>query len=102
MGRIGDRSIAAALGWGSADRLTLTAEAGVVITRRDPAGMVTMPGRTYVTIPPVLRCRCGLRPGDRVLAAIPAQDLLAAYPFTVVDQALRAHPAFPVCAGGQP
>jgi hypothetical protein len=36
-------------------------------------------GRACISIPAVLRHRCGLRPGDRVLlAAIPAQDTLAA------------------------
>jgi bifunctional DNA-binding transcriptional regulator/antitoxin component of YhaV-PrlF toxin-antitoxin module len=44
-----------------------------------------------VVIPAALRRRCGLRAGDHVLAASPGQDTLAAYSFTVVDQALRAH-----------
>ena len=43
----------------------------------------------------------GLR--DRVLlAAVPGQDMLAAYSFAVVDQAIRAHGAFPHAPGGQP
>ena len=44
-GRVADRAIIAALGWRGGDRLTLTAEAGVVIARRDPGGMVTVPAR---------------------------------------------------------
>jgi len=64
----------------------------VVIARRDPGGMVTMPAKPYLVIPAALRRRCGLRPGDRVLLAVfPARDALAAYSFAVVDQALRAH-----------
>jgi hypothetical protein len=35
----------AALGWRSGDRLTLAAEIGVMLARRDPGGMVTVPGR---------------------------------------------------------
>ena len=51
-----------------------------------------MPSKPYIVIPAALRRRCGLRPGDRVLLAVfPARDALAAYPFAVVDQALRAH-----------
>jgi hypothetical protein len=102
-GRVADRTITSALGWHAGDRLTLTAAAGVVIARRDPAGMVTMPAGPYVAIPAALRRRCGLRPGDRVLlAVIPAADALAAYSFAVVDHAIRAHGALPCGEGGQP
>jgi bifunctional DNA-binding transcriptional regulator/antitoxin component of YhaV-PrlF toxin-antitoxin module len=91
-GRVADRVTIAALGWRGGDRLTVTAEAGVMVARRDPGGMVTLPSRAYVVIPAALRCRCGLRAGDHVLlAASPGQDMLAAYSFAVVDQALRAH-----------
>jgi bifunctional DNA-binding transcriptional regulator/antitoxin component of YhaV-PrlF toxin-antitoxin module len=95
-GRVADRAMTSALGWQPGDRLTLTATAGVVIARRDPDGMVTMPARPYLVIPAALRRRCGLRPGDRVLLAVfPARDALAAYSFAVVDQALRAHAPSP-------
>jgi hypothetical protein len=91
-GRVADRATMSALGWRGGDRLTLTAEAGVMIARRDPGGMITVPTRPYVVIPAPLRRRCGLRAGDHVLlAASPGQDMLAAYSFTVVDQALRNH-----------
>jgi bifunctional DNA-binding transcriptional regulator/antitoxin component of YhaV-PrlF toxin-antitoxin module len=101
-GRIADRFITSALGWQAGDRLTITAAAGVVRARRDPAGQVTMPSRPYVTVPAALRRRCGLRPGDRVLMAVfLAEDAVAAYSFAVVDQALRTHPSFPQAAGGR-
>ena len=91
-GRVADRVTIAALGWRGGDRLTVTAEAGVMVARRDPGGMVTVPARPYVVIPAALRRRCGLRAGDHVLlAASPGEDTLAAYSFAVVDQALRAH-----------
>ena len=99
-GRVADRATIAALGPRGGDRLTLTAEAGVMVARRDPGGMVTVPGRPYVVIPAALRCRCGLRAGDHVLlAASPGQDMLAAVSFAVVDQALRAHA--PACGDGR-
>jgi hypothetical protein len=60
-GRIADRAISCALGWREGDRLTLTASPGVVTARRDPCGMVTVPARACLTIPSVLRRRCGLR-----------------------------------------
>ncbi len=91
-GRVADRATMAALGWCGGDRLTVTADAGVMIARRDPGGMITVPSRPYVVIPAPLPRRCGLRAGDHVLlAASPGQDTLAAYSFTVVDQALRDH-----------
>ena len=54
--------------------------------------MVTVPTRPYVVIPAALRSRCGLRAGDHVLlAASPREDILAAYSFAVVNQAMRVH-----------
>ena len=101
-GRVADRATIAALGWRGGDRLTLTGEAGVMIARRDPGGMVTVPARPYVVIPAALRSRCGLRAGDHVLlAASPGQDMLAAYSFAVVDQAMQAHALVPG-EGGRP
>ena len=95
-GRVADRATIAALGWRGGDRLTLTADAGVMIARRDPGGMVTVPARPYIVIPAALRSRCGLRAGDHVLlAASPGEDMLAAYSFAVVDQAMRAHATVP-------
>jgi len=102
-GRVTDHVVSCALGWREGDRLTLTASPGVVTARRDPRGMITVPARACLAIPAVLRRRCGLRAGDRVLlAAVPDQDMLAAFSFAVVDQALRAHDAFPPGIGGQP
>ena len=50
-GRVADRATIAALGWRGGDRLTLTADAGVMIARRDPGGMVTVPARPCIVIP---------------------------------------------------
>jgi hypothetical protein len=95
-GRVAGQVITDVLGWQPGDRLTLTADAGVVLARRDPYGMVTVPARCCVTISAPLRHRCGMRAGDQVLlAALPGQDTLAAYTFAVVDQALRAYRPVP-------
>jgi bifunctional DNA-binding transcriptional regulator/antitoxin component of YhaV-PrlF toxin-antitoxin module len=102
-GRVANRTVTGALGWRGGDRLTLTAEAGVVVIRRDPSGLVTLPPRSCVPIPAALRHRCGLLPGDPVLlTAVPAEDTLTAYSLAVVDQALRALIPFPAREGGQP
>ena len=63
-GRVADRATIAALGWRGGDRLTLTADASVMIARRDPGGMVTVPARRA-------------RPGQRqVVAALAAGELV--------------------------
>ena len=36
-GRVADQAVTGALGWCAGDRLTLTAEARVILGRRDPA-----------------------------------------------------------------
>jgi hypothetical protein len=95
-GRVADRAMIGAVGWQPGDRLTFTAAAGVVVARRDPGGMVTMPAKPYLVIPAALRRRCGLQAGDHVLlAASPGQDTLTAYSLAVVDRALRAHAPVP-------
>jgi len=100
-GRVGDRTVIGTLGWKPGDRLTLIGAEGVIVARRDPAGLVVMPAKPYVVIPAVLRRRCGLQAGDRVLLAVfPGEDALAAYSFAVVDQALRAHASLARSAGG--
>jgi bifunctional DNA-binding transcriptional regulator/antitoxin component of YhaV-PrlF toxin-antitoxin module len=101
-GRLTSQAISHVLNWQPGDRLTLTAGAGVVVARRDPHGMVTVPAGHAVAIPAALRHRCGLRAGDRVLlAAAPGQDTLAAYALAVVDQALRLHAPVPRGEGGR-
>ena len=102
-GRVAHRATIAVLGWRGGDRLTVTAEDGVMFARRDPGGVVTVPARPYIVIPAALRRRCGLRAGDHVLlAAVPGEDVLAAYSFAVVDQAMRTHVRFPRGEGGLP
>ena len=103
-GRVSDRAVTSALGWNAGDRLMLTIEAGMILARRDPRGMVTLPARPFLVIPAALRRRCGLRAGDLVLlAAVPEAGLLRACPLVVAVQALlRADVPFPVAEGDQP
>lgn len=50
-GRVADRSVIRVLRWQGGDQLTLTADAGVVTARGDPAGMAAMTAKPYITIP---------------------------------------------------
>jgi hypothetical protein len=100
-GRIANRAVTSA---GLARREPADPDRGRGRGDRPPrsGGMITLPDGTYIAIPAALRRRCGLRSGDRVLlAAVPSDDTLTAYSFAVVDQAIRAHAAFPHAQGGQ-
>jgi hypothetical protein len=93
--------VTSALGWRDGNRLTLTADAGVVTARREPGRHGDPAGPRLHRDPAPLR-RCGLLPGDRVLlAAVPGDDTLTAYLRAVVDQAIRARGAFPHVQGEQ-
>lgn len=58
-GRVADRAITSALGWRGGDRLTLTASAGVMVARRDPDGMITVPGWPCIVIPVAVGAAAG-------------------------------------------
>ena len=66
-GRVGDRDVMRAMGWQAGEMLTVTAAHGVVLARRDPAGLIRVGGSPHLTIPMALRRRCGLEPGSQVL-----------------------------------
>jgi len=100
-GRVGDSEVIRALGWVAGERLTITAANGVVLARRDPAGLHVVRDCAHLTIPAVLRRRYGLDPGTRVLlAGHPDAQLLAACAMAVVDQVLRAQMSLPAGEGG--
>jgi len=93
---VSDRSITACLGWRPGERLTLTATRASVIAHRDPVGMITLPRKPYIVIPAVLRHRCGMATGDRVLlAATPTEDVLAVYPLALVHEAILSYHSDP-------
>ena len=48
-GRVAARS-PACWGWRGGGRLTLSASAGVMVPRRDPDGMITVPARPHIVI----------------------------------------------------
>jgi hypothetical protein len=49
-GRVADRSVTCALGWRGGDRLTPTADEGVVTACRDLSGLVTLPPRSCLPV----------------------------------------------------
>ena len=100
-GRVGDSQVMRALGWQAGVRLTITAANGVILARRDPAGLHVVGDGAHLTIPAVLRRRYGLAPGTRVLLAGHTDgQLLAACAMAVVDQVIRAQMSLPADEGG--
>ncbi|NNH76029.1 AbrB/MazE/SpoVT family DNA-binding domain-containing protein [Nocardia uniformis] len=81
-GRIADKNVAAALGWGSGTRVDLSAaEHGALFALPDPQGAITVNPKGYLRIPYRLRRRVNLFLGDAVLlAAYPDCERLAVYP----------------------
>lgn len=87
-GRVADRSIIRALGWRGGDRLTLTADAGMMVARRDPRGTRSLghlprwhrfsapTGREHIHLVPGLEQMAAEHPLDE---HIHAQLMLALY-----------------------
>ncbi|MGC4854507.1 AbrB/MazE/SpoVT family DNA-binding domain-containing protein [Micromonospora sp. DT4] len=68
-GRIADRMIVRALGWGCGTRLHIYESAGLIVVRLDPQGVFTLTGQGHLHLPAAVRKWCGLKPGDRLLLA---------------------------------
>jgi bifunctional DNA-binding transcriptional regulator/antitoxin component of YhaV-PrlF toxin-antitoxin module len=87
-GRVMDRSIVRAIGWGPGDRLTITGwHNEAVIVRRESGGTIVISDRGYLQIPSGLRRRCAVRGGDRVLVAAHERlDTVIVYTMSTLDR----------------
>ena len=74
----------------------------MVVIRRDPAGLATLPPRSCVPIPAALRHRCGLAPRETrfLLDRGPRRGHPDRVLARGVDQALAALIPFPAREGG--
>ncbi|MFC4017529.1 AbrB/MazE/SpoVT family DNA-binding domain-containing protein [Micromonospora sp. GCM10011542] len=85
-GRIADRAIIRALGWGPGTRLHIREGSGVIVVRLDRQGVFTVTGQGHLHLPAPARHWCGLTAGDRVfLSANPVDGLLVVYPPAALD-----------------
>lgn len=85
-GRIADRTVIRALGWGPGTRLHIREASGVIVVRLDRQGVFTVTGQGHLHLPAAVRHLCGLTAGDRVLlAANPADGLLVVHPPAALD-----------------
>jgi bifunctional DNA-binding transcriptional regulator/antitoxin component of YhaV-PrlF toxin-antitoxin module len=106
-GRLADRIVLQALGWAAGTRLVIGGTSELITVK--PCGAGDTSGASYVTaqgylrLPARIRQRCGLWPGDRVLLAADASELLLrVYPPATLDKILGAglgNPDLPVGGG---
>jgi len=100
-GRVTDRVVLRALGWTAGHRLDIHETAGALTVVPADDGQHQVTGQGHLRIPAVLRRRCGLSTGDRVLMAADADGShLAIYPPAALDKALAPHT--PHRPGGDP
>jgi hypothetical protein len=85
-GRIADRVLVGSLGWVPGTRLDIREAGGLVLVRADRGALFAVTQQGHVRLPAVVRHRCGLAAGDRVLlAADPAQGLMVVHPPAALD-----------------
>jgi bifunctional DNA-binding transcriptional regulator/antitoxin component of YhaV-PrlF toxin-antitoxin module len=90
-GRVRDRLVFAALGWGPGDRTDVTVRPRVLVLRRVAAGGVPIDARGRVFLPAGARAVFAITVDDRVLlAADPRRHHLIVYPVRVVAALLAA------------
>ncbi|WP_346115980.1 AbrB/MazE/SpoVT family DNA-binding domain-containing protein [Micromonospora coerulea] len=100
-GRIADRTVIRALGWGPGTRLHIREGSGVIVVWLDRQDVLTVTGQGHLHLPAAVRHWCGLTAGDRVLlAANPADGLLVLHPPAALDAMVVAVHA-DVLGGGQ-
>jgi hypothetical protein len=91
-GRLADRTVMRALGWSAGLRLDIREAAGLLVIRSHADGELQVTGQGHLRLPALLRHRCGLEAGDRVLlAAFPGQSQLLVYPPAVLDALIAEH-----------
>ncbi|MET8042460.1 AbrB/MazE/SpoVT family DNA-binding domain-containing protein [Micromonospora sp. NPDC005215] len=97
-GRIADRMIVRALGWGGGTRLHIYESAGLIVVRLDPQGVFTLTGQGHLHLPAAVRKWCGLKPGDRLLlAADPDGGVLVLHPPAALDAVVAQIHAAALC-----
>jgi hypothetical protein len=91
-GRLADRALLGALGWGPGQRFDLTLLAGSVLATPCPGSPVRVGNDGYLRLPVGVRRACRLVAGDRVLlVAEPAAGRLLLHPPAALDALLDAH-----------
>jgi hypothetical protein len=91
-GRLADRAVMRALGWSAGLRLDIRDARGLLVVYPHNHGEFQITCQGHLRLPALIRHRCGLVTGDRVLfAAFPSQSQLFVYPPTALDALIAGH-----------
>ena len=81
-----------ALGWSAGLRLDIRGTTGLLVIHSHADGEFQVTGQGHLRLPALLRHRCGLETGDRVLlAASPSQSQLLVYPPATLDALIAGY-----------
>ncbi|MEU4446908.1 hypothetical protein AB0K14_19600 [Actinosynnema sp. NPDC050801] len=89
-GRLGDRSLFAALGWYARMPVSIGVhDGGTLVVRRDPSGGSALTGRAMIAVPAPIRHWCGFEAGETVLlVAVPSLSALVIHGQEVLERLL--------------
>ncbi|RJQ84685.1 AbrB/MazE/SpoVT family DNA-binding domain-containing protein [Amycolatopsis panacis] len=91
-GRVHERSLFRALGWGPGRRLALETVRGLIVIAPDPGGGHAVDRRGAITLPAAARRMCGIEPGPPLLlAAAVREQVLVVHPATLAAHLLAEH-----------
>ena len=88
-GRVADRNVVQALGWPPRTRVDVGVRKGLIVVASAADGLGRLDGDGRLILPLVVRRRCGLVAGARLLlAADVSRAVLTGYPAAVLDRLL--------------
>ncbi|WIV53976.1 hypothetical protein [Amycolatopsis nalaikhensis] len=91
-GRVHERSLFRALGWGPGRRLALDTVRELIVVAPDPGGWHAVDHRGAVTLPAAARRMCGIEPGPPLLlAAAVHEQILVVHPAALAAHLLAEH-----------
>jgi bifunctional DNA-binding transcriptional regulator/antitoxin component of YhaV-PrlF toxin-antitoxin module len=91
-GRVHERALLHALGWGPGHRLELDSVDGLIVVASALAGRHIIDGRGGLPLPAAARRMCGIEPGPPlILAATVAEQVLIIHPAATVARLLAAY-----------
>jgi hypothetical protein len=91
-GRVRERTLLAALGWGRDERLEIRIAQNAAVLWSAPHGYLCIDGRDQIALPSGSRAMLGMKPGERtLLAALPDLGMLLVYPMPLAASLIRTH-----------
>ncbi|MBF6064674.1 hypothetical protein IU500_24565 [Nocardia terpenica] len=88
-GKLGDRTPVRHLGWLPGQPISLSVTGRITIAVEHPQGDCQVGTLGHLRLPAIIRHRCGIEPGQRLLVATSKQHrVLLVYPFPILDEAL--------------